>query len=80
MSSILKNNKEKIEILELDDIYEEENDISEEISEEEENISKNEAILRLYEQGLSDVEIAKELSMGIGEVKLVKDLFKGQNK
>ena len=32
-------------------------------------------ILKLHEKGLSDVEIAKRLNMGIGEVRLILDLF-----
>ncbi len=36
----------------------------------------NEEILRLYKEGKSNVAIAKELGLGIGEVKLVIDLAK----
>ena len=38
--------------------------------------NNNQKIIELYEQGLSTVEIAKELNLGVGEVKLVIDLFK----
>ncbi len=34
-------------------------------------------ILKLYEQGLSKVEIAKQLGRGLGEVNLVIELYKG---
>ena len=34
-------------------------------------------ILRLHKQGMSSVDIAKELGLGVGEVKLVINLFKG---
>lgn len=37
--------------------------------------NRNETILALYRQGKSKVEIAKSLNMGVGEVKLVIDLF-----
>lgn len=37
----------------------------------------NDKILELSSQGKSNVEIAKELGLGIGEVKLVVDLFRG---
>lgn len=37
--------------------------------------NSNEKILRLHKQGRSNVAIAKELGLGIGEVKLVIDLF-----
>lgn len=40
--------------------------------------NKNNRILYLHQQGLSDVDIARELSCGLGEVKLVIGLFKGE--
>ena len=43
-----------------------------------ENISNsNEHILQLHKEGKSNMAIAKELGLGIGEVKLVIDLFEG---
>ena len=39
--------------------------------------NKNEYILELKKAGKSNVAIAKELGLGIGEVKLVIDLFEG---
>ena len=39
--------------------------------------NNNEKILELNAAGKSNVEIAKELGLGIGEVKLVIDLFRG---
>lgn len=42
-------------------------------------INKNEQILKLYNEGKTSVEIAKILGLGTGEVKLVIDLFKGEN-
>lgn len=39
--------------------------------------NNNEKILELSREGKSNVEIAKALGLGIGEVKLVVDLFKG---
>ena len=41
--------------------------------------NNNEKILRLYKKGKSAVMIAKELEMGIGEVRLVIDLFRNQS-
>lgn len=38
--------------------------------------NKNERILMLHKQGKSTVAIAKELGLGVGEVKLVIDLYK----
>ncbi len=37
--------------------------------------NNNQMILNLYAQGKSNIEIAKELGLGIGEVRLVIDLF-----
>lgn len=45
---------------------------------DEEGRNNNERILALYRQGKSKVAIAKELGLGVGEVKLVIDLFKNQ--
>lgn len=39
--------------------------------------NSNEKILQLHKKGKSNVAIAKELGLGVGEVKLVIDLFKG---
>ena len=40
--------------------------------------NSNDRILELHKAGKSNMAIAKELGLGIGEVKLVIDLFKGQ--
>ena len=45
---------------------------------DEEGGNSNEKILALYRQGKSRVAIAKELGLGVGEVKLVIDLYKNQ--
>ncbi len=51
-----------------------------EISAEEEVVApvlnSNERILELHAQGMDKVDIARELGLGVGEVKLVIDLFK----
>lgn len=39
--------------------------------------NSNDRILELHKQGKSNMAIARELGLGIGEVKLVIDLFKG---
>ena len=39
--------------------------------------NNNDKILRMYKDGMSNVDIAKELGLGVGEVKLVINLFKG---
>ena len=42
--------------------------------------NSNERILALHEEGMSNVAIAKELGLGVGEVKLVIDLFEGASR
>ena len=44
---------------------------------ETEERNNNEAILALHKAGKSNMAIARELGLGVGEVKLVIDLFKG---
>lgn len=43
---------------------------------DEDGRNSNEEILELYKQGKSNVAIAKKLGLGVGEVKLVIDLYK----
>lgn len=42
--------------------------------------SSKEEIIRLHNEGMSNVEIAKSLSLGVGEVKLVLGLLQGAEK
>lgn len=44
---------------------------------EEAQENNNDRILKLHKEGVSTVDIAKELGLGVGEVKLVINLFKG---
>ncbi len=46
------------------------------IEKEEQSYNNNEKILRLHKLGKSETAIAKDLGLGVGEVKLVIDLFK----
>ena len=39
-------------------------------------MNNNDRILSLHKEGKSNMAIAKELDLGVGEVKLVLDLFK----
>ena len=48
------------------------------LQDEDKSNNYNERILALYNQGKSKVAIAKELGLGVGEVKLVVDLFHHQ--
>lgn len=54
-----------------------ENVLEMEDAEEEDQRSNKEKILELYRQGKSNIEIAKRLNLGVGEVNLVLGLFKG---
>lgn len=46
---------------------------------DDEKTNNNQKILELYKKGMTNIEIAKELGLGIGEVKLVIGLFKDGN-
>jgi DNA-binding NarL/FixJ family response regulator len=72
--SVQRNDETEIEeaIKEIDE------DINES-QEPEDNESSNEIILELHKSGLSILEIAKQLGLGVGEVKLVVDLYQGAN-
>ena len=41
----------------------------------EKGANNNDKVLKLYSDGKSNKDIAKELSLGVGEVKLVIDLY-----
>jgi len=59
----------------------EENPILEKEDQEEffgETINHNDMILALHKEGLSKVDIAKKLNLGVGEVSLVIGLYKGE--
>lgn len=45
---------------------------------EEEKENHNKEILALHKKGMSDVEIARKFGLGLGEVKLVIGLYKGE--
>lgn len=44
----------------------------------EENANSNDIILEMHRNGNSIIEIAKQLGLGVGEVKLVIDLYQGE--
>ena len=54
---------------------EQENATKEQPARKREISNNNQMILKLYSQGKTNIEIAKELGLGIGEVRLVIDLF-----
>ena len=43
-----------------------------------EAVNHNDMILALHREGLSKVDIAKKLNLGVGEVSLVIGLYKGE--
>lgn len=51
-------------------------DLSFIVTDEENGQNNNDRILEMHSQGKSNVAIARELGLGVGEVKLVIDLFK----
>ena len=71
---------EEAEVAKEPEVQEEENAGSPEIGfmgeTAEEGQNNNEKILEMHRQGKSTVAIAKELGLGVGEVKLVIDLYK----
>lgn len=71
------------ENLSIDDVFAEldktELDFDDVLEEEfEENENSNDIILEMYRNGNSIIEIAKQLGLGVGEVKLVIDLYQGE--
>lgn len=80
-----KNNLTNVQIERQEEqILEEEiNEMEEEVSEETEETpvdSNKDIILEMHKSGLSILEIAKHLGLGVGEVKLVVDLYQGESK
>lgn len=80
-----KNNLTNVQIEHQEEqILEEEiNNIEEESSNDAEETlvdSNKDIILEMHKSGLSILEIAKHLGLGVGEVKLVVDLYQGESK
>ncbi len=60
-----------------EDEYDDYNNVEIMFASENNEVTNNDRILELHKAGKSNMAIAKELGLGIGEVKLVIDLFKG---
>lgn len=75
MEALLADMSRMEEVLPPDIRFESRGDIS--VDENARN--SNDRILELHKAGKSDVAIAKDLGLGIGEVKFVIDLFEGLN-
>ena len=75
----MKESEKQIEInpIEKDEtiIKETNQEVQEKISLKETKETNHDIILRMNKEGKSNLEIAKELGLGVGEVKLVVDLF-----
>ncbi len=69
---IKKEQEEQLEI-KVEDISSEESK-----QESEDSDNSNNLILEMYQNGDSIIEIAKQLGLGVGEVKLVVDLYQGE--
>ena len=67
------------EIKEIDEAIEEMKE-NEEATETQPVDSNKDIILEMHKSGLSILEIAKHLGLGVGEVKLVVDLYQGESK
>ncbi|MBQ1192904.1 MAG: hypothetical protein IIX45_02155 [Lachnospiraceae bacterium] len=79
VSDISNDDKKDESVLIKDNVYSVSDNLSSEEmknSRDNKKINSNKEILELYKQGKSTMEIAKELNLGMGEVKLVIDLFK----
>ena len=81
---VQKNNITIASVNQDEQLLEEEiNNVQEENSEEKEEVpvdSNKDIILEMHKSGLSILEIAKHLGLGVGEVKLVVDLYQGESK
>ncbi len=79
---VQKNNLDSVSVAHEEEIAEEiqpEEDMQKE-QEETAGDSNRDIILEMHKSGLSILEIAKHLGLGVGEVKLVVDLYQGESK
>lgn len=74
-NQIIKMEEDNNQKVELNSGIEEVKDVI-----DDENMNHNQEILSLHKKGKSNVEIAKKLKLGMGEVKLVLDLFREEEK
>lgn len=83
----VKDIKEEAKPTPKQDVVKDENKEKQEVKKEKKRKSlvdsktnNNEKILDMYNKGFSNVDIAKKLGIGIGEVRLVIDLFKNRTR
>lgn len=81
---VQKNNLENVSVAHEEDIENVELPEEENIPSEEPEMSSGDSnrdiILEMHKSGLSILEIAKHLGLGVGEVKLIVDLYQGESK
>ncbi|MBQ8413407.1 MAG: hypothetical protein IJX12_07380 [Lachnospiraceae bacterium] len=77
---VVNNNLLQVEPQEEQILEEEIKELEEEPQEEAPVDSSKDIILEMHKSGLSILEIAKHLGLGVGEVKLVVDLYQGESK
>lgn len=77
MESLTKTNEEMLEEVQAIHTEDESEEVvtTEEETAEEEHKTANEKILELHQQGMAEVDIAKELDIGLGVVRLVVDFY-----
>jgi len=64
----------------LDEASKNSNEKVDEFDEEDNGESLERKILRLNDEGIKDLDIARRLGLGVGEVRLIIELFKGQKR
>lgn len=77
MESLTQTNEEMLEEVQAIHTEDESEEVvtTEEETVEEEHKTANEKILELHQQGMAEVDIAKELDIGLGVVRLVVDFY-----
>ncbi|MDE6435310.1 MAG: hypothetical protein K2L07_13895 [Lachnospiraceae bacterium] len=73
----IENAFEEEDLSDYEDVFEQVDQTDTLDEEFEENVNLNDTILRLHERGHNIISIARELGLGVGEVKLVIDLYQG---
>ncbi|MCD6546294.1 MAG: hypothetical protein J7K69_06545 [Thermotogae bacterium] len=64
----------------LEEAFKNSNEKVDEFDEEDNGESLERKILRLNDEGIKDLDIARRLGLGVGEVRLIIELFKGQKR
>lgn len=76
---VIEESEEESENTESEDIFAEMDQADLDFEDEfQENENSNDIILEMYKNGNSIIDIAKQLGLGVGEVKLVIDLYRGE--